>query len=347
MTIMHKPLKGERCFGFTLLEMLIVAVLTLSMVYVVTTLSISGSDAQKYAERMGRATEVTQDLSGEIRRELNSSVRLLTNDALGSAYRGLLKMSAMPTPIAGRLPRLDPTAIFDRELAAAPRTGNELFFAKHAWTDEFLCTSGARYRVDVYRIILYYMAAAGGGPQPGTPYGLNLCKFTSEPFADGGQIDEITVGADQQEVLLHLLNQTPDTGGRVHGRVEVVCLLGDDPGAVGTLRQILPSGLLSATTAAPRDGSWNLVPDLARSSTSLLDVKHHSIATNHARSSFGVGRFSVVSMTGDGFPHGFETQVIGPSGARQVLLCLAIVSTNRQGHTAHALQQTVVDARDL
>ena len=79
----------------------------------------------------------------------------------------------------------------------------------------------------------------------------------------------------------------------------------------------------------------------------LLSYRHHSIASNYSQGSFGVGRYGVQSLAGDGFPHGFEVMVVGPSAARQILIHMVISSTQRTGHFAWCDMQVSVDARDL
>ena len=73
-----------RSAGFTIVELTISAVILIMMTYAVTTLTISGSAAQKYAERVSRVTEIAQDIVDEIRRDLTSSVRLFHKDAIGA-----------------------------------------------------------------------------------------------------------------------------------------------------------------------------------------------------------------------------------------------------------------------
>ena len=215
--------------GFSLLEALVSATILMTMVFVVSTLSMSGTNAQKYSERVGRVTEISQDLVDEIRGHLQSSVRLFHDDAIGAAYRNLLALPAAPVPLNSSLPRLEAAAIFERDPAVGGKTGNQLLFAKHAWTTEFECASSNRHRIDVYRVVCYYLAIEDAGPQPNSAVGLNLCRFVSEPLADGKQIDRIPDPADQIEVLEHLRDGTPGADGRTFPPVAVVWRLGDAP----------------------------------------------------------------------------------------------------------------------
>jgi type II secretory pathway pseudopilin PulG len=339
---------GRSRAGFTLVELVFAASLLTLLGYFVTTLMISGSAAQRFAERTTRVTEIGQELISDLRREVTTSVRVLHDDAIGNAYLGLLDFSSAKAPIGMRLPTLNATGIFEQETLAQPRTGNALLFARHAWAATYTATgSGLPYQVDVHRIVLYYPAAEGAGPQPGTPIGLNLAKWVSEPLVDGQGIDRITDPADQAEILRNLLLQAPDDNGVVHPSAEVVWLRGEDPSLAGTLRHIQSSGTLANTPQAPRAAPWQVLRDPTWSIDGMLQYRHYSLATIYAPSGWGVGRFSVVSTAGSGFPHGFEVQLIGPTSARQLLIRLVLTSNNNAGHKAFAAAQAVMDARDI
>lgn len=334
--------------GFTLIESIIATVLVTILAYLVMTMSKSGVDAQSYSQRMSRVTEIAQELVEEIREDAQSSVHLFGNNALGNAYIGLLDMSGLPPVIStSRLPQVIDNGVFDVDGAADTRTGNSLALARHAWSDEFTCTSGSSYRIDIYRMVYYYMTAVDGGPQPDRADGLNVVQWISEPIANGNQIDNISDSTDRQEVCGHLVKATPDAFGNTHAEVHVIWRIGDDPATAGTLRQITNTGALVDTPQSPRGvGGWELYPDLDRSRVGMLHYRWHSIATNHAPRICGVAKYGFQSAAGDGFPHGFETQIVGPSSARKILLHVSVVST-RSGRLAWHDSQVVTDARDL
>ena len=333
--------------GFTLIELIIGAVLVLVLAFLVASLAIRGADAQKYAERVARAMEISQGLTDEIEQDLQSSVRLLTDDATGNALLALCELSHLPTPLPGWLPTLDAGGVFTPDVVGSAKTGNRLAFVRHGWTDQFATTTGNEYRVDIYRLVYFYLSLDGSGPQQGSPDGLNLVRWVSEPLADAAQVDAISDPVDQAEVLLHLLNQTPDVDGQVHDAVDVVYEVGGDLTLAPTLRQISSVGSLSNSPISGRPSPWNLLGDNRLSSTGLLYYRHHSIATNFAPAVMGVGRFGITELTGAGFPHGFEVQVVGPSAARQILVHLSLVTTNRRGHRAYHDSQVIADTRDL
>ncbi|HZN41897.1 MAG TPA: type II secretion system protein [Planctomycetota bacterium] len=344
--MMHRNKRRSVTAGFTLLELMIAAVLLSMMVMAVSSLSVSGMDAQEFAKRLNRATEVNQDLMDQMRLELVTCVRLFGSDVEGDSNLALLDLAGVPQPLADvRMPKISPNEKIRQDTLMAEITGNSLFFTRLAWSDRFACTSGRDYLVDVYRWLYYYPTPEGAGPTPGSNIGLNFVRVASEPLVDAIGIDRITNATDRVEVLQHLFNATPDASGKRHSPCQVVWKRGELASVVGTLRQIESAGTLSDLPTAGRPSPWNIL----RSDTvvkGLLTYRHHSLATNYARASFGVGSYSVPMNTGSGFPHGFEVQIVGPSSARQAMIHLVLCSTVRRLQPAWSDMQMIVDVRE-
>ncbi len=339
--------------GFTLLETLIASTLLIMLVFLVVTLSDDAASAQRYAARITRATELGQDIVSEMRRYVSSSVRLFHNNADGAGYLDRVELAFDAERLVGRLPQMRSTAIFERDTGTTI-TGNVLLFARHAWTDTYTCFgSGNTYGLDVYRMCGYYLRPDGDGLVVNSAIGLNLCRYVSEPVVSGEQIDAILDAADRGEIFRNLLDgrTTSDLIAQpdpVHPPLQVVWRVNGQPDTVGTFREIDPAGLvLSDNPLPPRPARWRIGRDLALSNDGLLQFRHYSVATNWAPPACGVGRFSQLSATGEGFPHGFEVQFIGPASARQVLLRLSIVSTVRSGLPAWATTEMIQDCRDI
>lgn len=347
------PPAGLAQKGYTLLEVMISSVILVSMVLVVTSLSQSGSDAERYAMRLTRATELGQEIMDDIRSGLSSSVRVFHNDAIGTAYLNILETSAAAPPIASRLPMLRPSGIFEREPSGQPYTGNTLLFARHAWTDSYKTAAARTYDLDVYRVHCYYLRVDGDGLVPGSSVGLNFTRYVSEPMVDGKQVDNIANAADRQDVL-RLISAGRTTfdlvvqPAAIHPKAVVAWRLGEAPATAGTLRQVDPSTwTLVNNPLPPRPAAWRLLRDTARSNDGMLFYRHHSVATNWAPPAYGVAQFGRLDTSGQGFPHGFELQLIGPAAARQLLVRLCVVSTNRAGHRAYARSEVIQDCRDI
>lgn len=340
------PMSCQRQHGFSLIELIMASgILTLMMVLLVN-LAISGRDAQEFASRINRVTEVDQDILYGMRLELVSSVHLFGDNAADNAYLQRLSTAGQPPLLPGsRLPTLAAGDHNQKDTVANQITGNMLLLARLCWIDHFRCASGRDYRIDIYRWTHYYLTAEGDGPRQGSPIGLNLVRLVSEPLADADQIAAVDA-ADQAELLLHLLAGNADADGEVHSPVALTWSRDGDADAVGTFREIEPgTGLLSDTPLSPRPSSWAIRTD-SEHSRDLLSYRHFSVATIHAEPAMGVGRFGVVTTTASGFPHGFEVQTVGAGAAKQVLLHLVLATTNMRGQVAWCDLQSTVDARD-
>lgn len=323
-----------------------VLVITGFLVGVVSNLVLTTGDSQSYTKSMVRAMELNQQLLNDTRGEILSSAGLFKNDALGTGFYSALQFDPLHPPLASsKLPTEAVTANFGPEIVAGERTGNVLALVRHAWLAEYKCSSARTYAIDVYRILCFYLSEnSEGGPQAGSPGGLNLTRFISEPLANGNQVDEITDPVDLAEVLVHLLGQTADVRGDVNPAVKLLWIPGE---AVSTLREIDSAAVqISATPVAPRT-SWTLRRDELQSASDLLEFRGFSVASNFAKARFGVGRFGKRDDTGAGFPHGFEIQVRGSKTSRSVLVHLSLAGSNRKGLKAHSDLKTVVMMRDM
>ncbi len=327
----------EKQAGTTLIEILIVVVILVALIIVTTGLVISTSDAQRFSERTKRANELNQEILNDVRNELMSAVSLFSTDNFGPAYASILDYSSSATPIGSSAQAtLNTNGIIQKEASSGALTGNSLLLARQEFTTEFQCLSSNSYRIDVYRLIEYYLTPAGGGPSQGTPFGLNLAKFVSEPLADAGQIDAILDPFDQAEVLAHLRTGSVNAFGDSIEPVQVVWKRGEDPALVGTLRQILTTDVLSDAPAEGRPSPWAIELDVARASDGLLFYRRFSVVTNEAIAAMGVARFAVRDTSGDGFPHGFEVQIAGTAASRRIMLHSSIVAIDRGTLPAHS-----------
>jgi hypothetical protein len=342
------PAEGSLDSGYSLIELVVSSLLLAMMIFAVSSLSVSGGEAQEYARRLNRVTEVTQELVDDLRLELVSSVRLFGDSIEGNQNLACIDLEGAPTPMSGlRLPTIAEGELIREDTIDAEITGNSLFFAKLAWSDRFICSSSNEYLVDVYRWVYYYLTSEDGGPNPIHPIGINIVRVASEPLIDAASIDRITDLDDQSELLLHLLNGTPNADGVSHDPAEIVWVRGGLPLEDGSIRQIVSGdGSLSMSPIYPRLPDWQVLREDA-DVRGMLSYRHHSVASIYARDSFGVSRYAVQAVAGEGFPHGFEVQIVGPSSARQILIHMVNSSTQRRGQFAWCEMQVSVDAREL
>lgn len=338
---------GSNERGLTLVEVVIVLALTAAIVFTMIGMAKSSQDASVHVVAQGRAAEVAQMVINRMRSDLLASTLVFQNDATSDAYRRLLDESDEAPWIDDVLPTGTFDSTFGLERSSAERTGNTLMLVRHDRSDEFECSSGSIYQTDIVRIVRYHLVLAGNGPAEGSPIGLNMARWVSEPLIDGGAIDGIEDDADRTELLAHLRNGTADVNGEQHEKAEVVWAIGADPSLDPTLRYVDETGALSDGTGGDRETYWQILRSVHHSSDGLLSYRHFSVATNYASEGMGVGRYSDSHNVSDGFPHGFEIQIVGPSKSRQVLLQLCIVSTLRRGLPAWASLRTVAQIRDV
>lgn len=346
---MNDPTISRSDAGYTLLEVIVVLTITTFLVVVMSTLVSTTGESQHYTERMARIMEVNQEIINEQRGELLSTVTLFQKGTMGDGYFNAIQKGSAP-PIAGSLlPATIVNGNFGTETTSGERTGNVLLFAAQAWTTGFQCTSGKTYFLDVYRLTSYYLTAEDSGPNPDTGIGLNLTKLVSEPLVDGNELDNVSDATDQAELLMHVRSGSADIWGNSHDQVKLVWRRGREITETDAMREIDgASFLMSSTPITPRPaGAWQIMQDERRSARGLLHYRHFSVASNWAHQRVGVARFGVKNNTGDGFPHGFEVQVAGPSSTRQVLLHLSILSTNNKGTKAHSDLRATVLVQDI
>lgn len=337
----------HRQSGFSLVEVAIAAAIFMALVVVISSLAVTGTDAQELGRRISKMTEIAQDVTDDLRLELVSSARLYSNDTEGQTLLDLLDLSQAPAPIASRrLPTVLLTGSFRQDTSGDEITGNSTLFSYLAWRDRYRCSSGNEHLVDVYRVVHYYLADQGSGPVAGQRGGLELVHFVSEPMADGAALDNIASTTDREEVARHLLNATADMEGRTHDPVQVVWLRSQIPDAVGTLRQIDDDGSLSDTvlSGTNRPDPWAIMPR-AGSGAGVLGYRRASVASNLDLEAPGISRFALRDDDA-GFPHGLEVQVAGPSSGRQMLWHLVLIDPVRKGTAAWSQVQTVIATRD-
>jgi Tfp pilus assembly protein FimT len=335
--------------GYSLVELILSSSLLAIMALTVVGLASTGSDTSEYSGRLNRITEIAQDELTAVRRDATASVRLFTNDAQGLAYLDRLDRSNHAGLTAARLPELDSQGTFRRDTVANERTGNVLFFVRHDRTHEWThpVQPGVAYRIDLYRFVAFYLRRVHAGPLTDADNGLDLCRWLSVPFADANQVEDIADSDHRKLVLESLLrgeNQAAPT--RPFPICPYAWRFGSDLSVALSMQRIVTGGSLTDLTG-PSMPTFMIPADQANIRQLRLWRRGVSVATNFARSNLGVSRFALMNSTGDGFPHGFELQIIGPAAARQVLIHISLLSTQRRGAKAFVESSVVADCRDL
>ncbi len=337
---MHRTRRESR--GFSLVEVIIVSVLIFMMAGAVASLTIRGQEAQAYVEKSVKLNGMTQDVIEMIRKDVSGSTRFFVNNAEGTTYLTAMDRSAV-TPLGGRLPILDSSGIFEKDVVGGEKTGNILFFAMldRADTCDVGTLSPELLRTDIFRFVCYYLRSIPGMDPKQDPDSLDLVKWVSQPMADWTQIEAVSDPTKRQKLLLHLYaGENIQSSDFPYPPVRFLWRQGDPVGSA--FAKIASDGSIQA------QGAGFVFPiDLNRSKEQLMTSSNFAIVSNVAEARRGLARFGVVDTSGAGFPHGFEVQAIGPASARQILVHLTTVSRGILKHRTWVDLHGVSETRDL
>ena len=328
--------------GFTLVEVAVVAVLILILGMAMTTMAHRGHEAQDFVQRSSRVNESAQAILGEMRRRVSSSMRLFYEDVEGQAYFSGLDTSPLPPIAKTKLPAVRRDASFAKELSSDPRTGNALLLARHERTSNYVVDAlGTKHRVDVYRLHALYLVAMPNFDPQNSVDGLELAHWVSEPLVDWGQVEQLGDATKEQLLLQQLYSgANPDEPSRPWAPARTLWRPGSE------FSQAFAS-VQNDGTRLPIPPGWRVPMSAKRSVRGRLGSVGLSVAANAAGSARGLGRFGIVDTTDSGFPHGFETQVIGPASARQVLVHLTLVNSPNRKQRSWFDLVGVAETRDL
>jgi type II secretory pathway pseudopilin PulG len=329
--------------GVSLVEVIIVTALMFAIAGVVSQLTLRTHQAQRYAEKSVQLTGLTQELIELVRKDVSGSTRFFVGDAEGISYWGELDLSMAP-PYTWQLPVLDTDGIFEKDSLGNVKTGNALFFALLERSDTFDAGDLTPHvvRIDIFRFVAYYLRRTDGGDPKGSSSGLDLVKWVSQPVADLAQVEEVTDPDELKRLFLHFYaGSNPLEPEFPYPPVRYLWKQ-SEPIATA-FKEILYDGSLNDLDPA----SWNIPIDPSRSTLGLLEAKGYGIASNQAGEPRGIAAFGLRDDSSLGFPHGFETQIVGPASARQILLHLTTVSTRSPETRCWGNITGIAETRDL
>jgi len=296
--------------GLSLVEISAVLVVFSFLMMAALRAMTTTSDANQKIDAVNRVEVKCQDVLHSILAEASASVRLYSDDAEGNQLLSMLEGVYSEILADSRLPVLLEDGIIEKD-AGTTATGNCLLFlkAEEPYMLRSALDTSDVLRLDIYRVVMFYLKNKGLDSPLTRPDGLNLILFRSEPLADRGQVNNVTDAAEQRRLLLALKQ---DRGVR---------LLFDTRTGVGdALATFDEFGDISVVAPNP----YEIKPALFRGRIGLFPLEFISVATNASPKQFGVGRFTPRIMTGMGFPHGFEVRVIGTASSRQIFAHLTV-----------------------
>jgi hypothetical protein len=268
--------------------------------------------------------------------EISSSVRLYGENDEGRALLGMLEGVNSEILADSKLPVLRPDGIVERDEEAVRSTGNCVLFlqAQRPFGYQAEGSTEDTCRIDLYRVVAFYLKRKEGvtGPLTEQTGGLDLVVYRSAPLIDAAQVQAVDE-FERDRVLkmarkLRQVRQVFDTRKPVAQALAAF----DDTGAVD-----------------PNPPEPCVIPaDPARGHQQWFAPTALAVATNGAPPQYGVARFARRVEEGEGFPHGFETRIIGGASARQILLHLTLVLEQRPSRNqSYADLHTMAVSRDF
>ena len=302
---------SHRARGTTLIEAMIVVAIFSFMAYCVYALVSSTVTLSAHSQAWGQLTEWAQKGVNKVSGELPMARRIFRNDAQGNLYLGALE-PPVDYPVLGgvRLPVPKDLGTFRADAPGDEQTGNALLICKQQPVFQTTLGSGVTRRIDVYTLLLFYPSAVNVSMGP-YARSLILARWESIEFGDYLEVTGLSAG-ERAEVVTNLYQdrgirylwdvaQNPDQaffGIDGFGNVDPVPI---------------------ATFNPPGDSNRNVI--------GALGLGRSSLSWNRTSQTWipeQVPLYAIADATGDGFPHGFEVQVIGPTGSRTILIRLSI-----------------------
>ncbi|MHC4944871.1 MAG: hypothetical protein ACYTG7_17790 [Planctomycetota bacterium] len=258
------------------------------------------------------------------------------------------------------LPQIEETGAFEPDsVSGINKTGNALFFVRslepfavRVQTDPNIADPADWhiYRVPVYSFVLYYLTRRVNEQIGNSLDSLDLIRWSSLAVADYDQVMQF-------EELVQ------DGALECYPRAQVITAFMNEYGS--EYLWVNGADLDQGFYHCYPDGTHNVMPEDPTTLVIAMEqwqglfsrmqnngnnhVKGASVFMNRGSQGFEIGpivpQFATVIAGGDGFPHGFEVQIVGPSGAREVLLKLVLAKSGAQRIVARDLK-AVLTTRD-
>ncbi len=306
--------------GTTFIEM-IIALTCLSAIAIATFgIMTQSQNVNSTVNAWNMLTQWGQKAINQINLDVTQACVLYQNDTVGNGYLADLESQAnFPALATSALPLIDNTGTFGLDIAPSTRTGNALLYATNTMPFvAFITSTGNTRRVDMYRLVYYYLSPVTQ-TIGASPTSLRLVKWTSKEFADYNQVMTITTTPDWAEFAYDLYFARGIRHLWVPRNTSNAAFYAiDEYGIVDTL----PNPFFTIPTGIDTDGNVmvsSVINDLGRGLASMAWNNSTTFRTPDV-----VPKFAVGSSFGAGFPHGMEVQIIGPTGARQVLVRLVM-----------------------
>ncbi|MBU0756063.1 MAG: hypothetical protein KJ645_13045 [Planctomycetes bacterium] len=347
----HDVFKKRKSRGFNLVEVSIC--LFLITVSFAAYLGVALQSMQDF-DSFTAETQVTQWNQQRVNmiREDTLSVKQyfdrFDNSAMSEDYFNALELPAGSMPINGTLvlPSIEESGLFEPDVAMnPPKTGNALFFVRCLEPFSVRVQMDPNqddpadwhiYRIPVYTFVVYYLTLRTEAPIGNSSDSLDLIRWNSQTVADYNQVMEFPDLIEDGALECYPREQVVQNFVNTYGS-EFIWVSGEELDQA--FYRCYADGVIDAGPVPKEimeipmdrfDGIFGRMEG-----NGVNHIQRSSVCKNRGEPGFEVGtivpQFGLIDNTGNGFPHGFETQIIGPSGARELMIRLALAKQGSKG----------------
>jgi prepilin-type N-terminal cleavage/methylation domain-containing protein len=320
---------GQR--GFSLIEMTVTLAIVSVLMIAVYAMIEQTIRATLFNESHSDLAVLSQKAVNGVQGELLQTRMVFQEDALGSSYRGALQLSPRyPVASDSLLPVFDTVTVINPDTNTR-FTGNSLLIVRQLEPlsitydhDNNGSTPEIEFLADLYRFEYIYLSQSSTPNFSGSGRSLDLVQSTSIDYADYFQLSAMGSTAIRS-IATKLIARGLSRAW--------------DPGQPLTSSFYTLSGATDGTFDAALS---NPVPriDLARAKTLMPGLRGghiggkmvYSVAFNPASPAspyplrIPIRVFAIADPNRPNFPSGFEVKVAGPSGSRQVMTRVVLMS---------------------
>lgn len=348
--------KSKRDSGISLIELLIVMFLFAVVGIMTYGILVGTARTNLFLESHNDLGEFGQRLVNDIKTKALQSKRLMDNSTAGNSYLAALDLSDAPPPLEGMtLPTIEIAGSFSPSMAddtenpfVAASVGNALLFAESLapYVD-----AANNARIDLYRFNFYYLSTNTGTSIAGKDHTLDILHWQSVQFADYDQLKLLENHDSSGTALTAVLGglQTADPAAE---REAITYAWSPAKPVDAAFYDI--NGKTSLPEAP--NGTYDIALGSIQPAISNLNGARiggdmpYTVAFNSGESfpiNESVPLFATASDTGDGFPHGLETMIAGPSGGRRIFIRLVLAADNGGGNLAAQENIVLINAMDF
>ena len=191
----------DRDGGLTLIEVMVSVAILSTLFMVILRSTVTVGDSNSSMESFNLILIKTQAAVAEFHEDVATARRMYEEDALGRSYVDAMNFGTLPPIASNLLPIIEPLGEFDQDTVGDRKVGNFVLMVGEMAPYDFTAPSNGRaYRVNVYRLVAYYIVDFGSPVAAGLS-GFDLARWESTAFADYGTLLAISDAVARQELV--------------------------------------------------------------------------------------------------------------------------------------------------